>query len=180
MKDGRLRLLSLLLLLIFTDAWAQSPSERYDLVRSAHRSIHYLPQMAHSIEKRTKPAPDYYIQPAQQPKILITMPGDGQAGGTKGGGKKDPTVSSNITTTSSISTAPSSKPTQHETGNSPATITTALSSNTTANFTQAVDANLDVVLYCTIDPTFCRKVGNALGAAAYKLVQVIGLKSKVV
>lgn len=108
------------------------------------------------------------------------MPGDGQAGGTKGGGKKDPTVSSNITTTSSISTAPSSKPTQHETGNSPATITTALSSNTTANFTQAVDANLDVVLYCTIDPTFCRKVGNALGAAAYKLVQVIGLKSKVV
>lgn len=168
-------LLSLLVTTLLVNlATANSHSQRYDLVRSAHQSTHYLPHSAVNANKKIKQQPDYHISVAPNPIVLITVPGDGDTIVPHSSAK--PSVINANSTTSS--TAPATSPTSHDTGNSPATISTELSSNSTTNYTQAINSHVDVILYCTIDSIFCQKVGNALGAAAYKLAQVVGLKSK--
>jgi len=146
-------------------------------VRSAHRSTHYLPHSASNAKKSTKPRPNYRITAALNPNVLISIPSEGGAILPDDSAKPSSTTTPNSTTSS---TSPATTPTSHDTGNSPATISTALSSNTTSNYTKTIDSHLNVILYCDIDPTFCQKVGNALGAAAYKLAQVVGLKSELI
>ncbi|KAI8575939.1 hypothetical protein K450DRAFT_259491 [Umbelopsis ramanniana AG] len=173
MQSSCLQLLLLLLLcnIITIDAQVQ----RYDLVHSAQRSTHYLPAV--HLKKRSR-QPNYHINAALHPNVLIVVPGDNGAAVPIDSTKPSATTVANVSSVSSTATTATTTATNHDTGNSPATISTALSSNSTANYTQAVDSHLEVVLYCNIDTTFCKKVGNALGAAAYKLAQVVRLKSK--
>ncbi|KAI9281777.1 hypothetical protein BC943DRAFT_329561 [Umbelopsis sp. AD052] len=145
----------LLLLLLFSIITVEAQVQRYDLVHSAHRSTHYLP--ANHLKKRRD---NGAALPNTSTKPSATTTN----------------VSSSSSASSTAATTTSSA--NHDTGNSPATISTALSSNSTSNYTLAVDSHLEVILYCNIDATFCQKVGNALGAAAYKLAQVVRLKSK--
>jgi hypothetical protein len=177
MQSSCLWLLPLLLLFLGNIIVVNANVQRYDLVYSAQRTTHYLP--AANVKKRSW-QPNYRIGAANQPNVLIAIPGDNGAAIPNDVSKASVTKVDVVTSTSftPASTATATKATNHDTGNSPATISTALSSNTTANYTQVVDTHLEVTLYCIIDPTFCQKVGNALGAAAYKLSQVLRLKSK--